>query len=52
MFAAIASVLLRLRRASGLARRQLAWLAYAAAVVAVAFTGANVLDSVGLRPHW
>ncbi len=49
MLAALASVVLRFRRADGLARRQLAWLAYAAAVVAAAFTAANVLDALDLR---
>jgi hypothetical protein len=45
---ALASVVVRFRRANGLERRQLAWLALAAVAIAVAFTIANVLEAAGV----
>jgi DNA-binding SARP family transcriptional activator len=46
--AALLSLLLRFRAAGGTERRQLRWLAYAAALVAASFTLGELLDALGV----
>jgi hypothetical protein len=45
--AAALSMILRFRRAHGVERQQLKWMAFAAALLGVAFVGANVVSALG-----